>query len=77
MTAAAAEEAAMEEDPFMVPRRQIARTRVSERVRQRIQVMRLQRRRPTELETSDVSSGVRFGCGRLCWIWFDVDFDDE
>ena len=65
LTAEAAEEVArmMEEDPFMMlPRRQIARTRVSERVRQRIQTLRLQRRRPAELESSDVSFGVRF-----CW----------
>ena len=62
VTAEAAAEVArmMEEDPFMMlPRRQIARTRVSERVRQRIQNLRLQRRWPSELESSDVSFGVR------------------
>lgn len=62
VTAEAAAEVArmMEEDPFMMlPRRQIARTRVSERVRQRIQNLRLQRRWPSELESSDVSCGVR------------------
>jgi hypothetical protein len=42
-----------EEDPlYQLPRRQIARTRVSERVRQRIQLRRLERRRPAELQSS-------------------------
>ena len=45
-----------EEMEELMPRRQIARTRLSERVRQDIQVLRLQRRRPAELESSDVSN---------------------
>lgn len=46
--------AAEEDDPlYTLPRRQIARTRVSERVRQRIQNMRLQHRRPPQLDSSE------------------------